>query len=97
MKANSVIDTGFIVADGCVVECFCNGEGLVSFVLQLLMAYYAWDLNYPKEYQLLSFLQIYFLKDTAIMPFKGTNLTKMEFKFKELMTENPDPQPDNID
>ena len=53
---------GVILADGVVVECL-DTDGVLGMVLQLLYAYHAWDLTYPKQHQLLGFIPQSLIKD----------------------------------
>ena len=57
-------------------------------VFQLLMAYYAWDLSYPKQFQLLGFMQQFVLNDTATAFFKGSNYIKMEKQMNAMMKKS---------
>lgn len=52
-------------------------------LLCLMYSYYAWDLSYPKNYQLLGFLQHYILKDSDNKFFTSQNYMKF---CKPLMT-----------
>jgi len=39
------------------------GSAVCTMLFNLLCSYYVWDLCYPKQYQLLVFLQLHLLKD----------------------------------
>ena len=41
----------------------CTGTDMSSHLADLLSSYFAWDINYPKQYQLLGLLQIELLND----------------------------------
>ena len=79
---NDRFSGGVILADGVVVECL-DTDGVLGMVLQLLYAYCAWDLTYPKRYQLLGFIQQYVIKDVANMSTfqKCTNFKNFETMF----------------
>lgn len=70
-SASETWSTGFIMGDGMVLEC-CTSS-LVGMVLELLYAYYAWGLIYPKQYQLLGCIQQFVLKDAENTFHKSTN------------------------
>ena len=72
--------SGFILADSILVECMRAG-GVLGMILQLLYAYYAWDLTYPKQYQLLGFVQQYAIQDSAKTFHKSTNFKNLEKLF----------------
>ena len=72
---------GYISADGISLE--CSGKTILDYLLCLLGCYYAWDLSYPKQYQLLAFLQVHLLLDTGNQVNKSTNFIKFEKQFNE--------------
>ena len=53
----------YILADNVAVR--CRKGSLQSVVTDLLAVYYAWDLTFPTQYQLLGFLQMYLLNDVT--------------------------------
>ena len=68
---NDQFSSGVILADRVVVECL-DADGVLGKVLQLPYACYAWDLTYPKRYQLLGFIQQYVIKTPTICaPFRS--------------------------
>ena len=80
---NSTSDMdGFILADGVSVP--ISKATPCQLILDLLGAYYAWDLSFPKRYQILSFLQVYLLKDLKNSVYRGAALTKLEKKYIDL-------------
>jgi hypothetical protein len=54
------ICNAYVVAGGTQMEVPKDLKNALTF---LLFAYYVWDLAYPKNYQLLGFLQVHVLKD----------------------------------
>ena len=81
---NKICDT-IIVVDGIQLNAFrgprlAEGRVLCAILLNLMAVYYVWDLAYPKQYQLLLFLQLHLLndeKDKAGL-FKSVAFTKFE-------------------
>jgi len=67
---------GIIMADTVSVE--CPPASVFDYILYLFAAYYAWGLNFPRAYQLLSFLQIHVLHDEVETAFRGSALVKLE-------------------
>jgi len=67
---------GIITADTINVE--CPPGSVFDCMLYLFAAYYAWGLNFPRAYQLLSFLQIHVLHDEVETAFRGSALVKLE-------------------
>ena len=55
------MDNGFILADGLSMK--CQGDCLRDLIAQLLFTCYAWDLVFPRSYQVLGFLQCHMLKE----------------------------------
>lgn len=72
---------GVIVADEISVEC-TGSSTMFQLLLNLQSAYYAWDLSYPKTYQLLAFFQLHMLKDDRETPEKCNSLVKLEKALK---------------
>ena len=50
----------FVVGGGIQVDI---GNDAKDALTKLLFCYYVWDLSYPKQYQLLGFLQTYVLEE----------------------------------
>lgn len=58
-----------------------------QWIMTLLACYYAWDLNFPNQYQILTFLQLHFLEDHNNTVFRSSLLTKFEKKFQSLAND----------
>ena len=65
-------------------EINANSSHLRDGILKLLYAYYAWDLSYPKFYQLLGFFQHYVLGDKENQFFASSNYLKFAKKFDSM-------------
>ena len=72
---------GYILADSLYVE--CPAQSVVDFIIFMLACYYAWDLAYPKQYQILEFFQIYLLQDLKKCVQKCNNMIKFEKLYKD--------------
>ena len=67
--------------DNSINNCFVAGGGIrvdigndaKDALTKLLFCYYVWDLSYPKQYQLLGFLQTNVLEDKENKFNKGNN------------------------
>lgn len=68
------IQNMYIVGAGQEID--TNVGTLRDGLLRLMYSYYAWDLSYPKNYQLLGFLQHYILKDSDNKFFMSQNYMK---------------------
>jgi hypothetical protein len=68
------IHDGIIQADG--ISITCSGQCLPDILVDFLACYYAWDLKYPRQYQILPLLQRYVLKDCSEF-FQGSALVKL--------------------
>ena len=79
--------SAFILADGISVKC-TSAEGIVGMALQLLYSYYIWDLSYPKQCQILGFLQEVVLKDTDSKFFKCTRFKQFEKLYELQLTKD---------
>ena len=66
-----------VAADGLQVDCPMSTT-IFSYMLNVLGAYYARDLAYPRAYQSLAFLQTHVLKDDTEKVFKSSAFTKLE-------------------
>ena len=73
--------SGFIQADTVLVECIPEA-GILGMILQLVYSYYVWDLSYPKQYQMLGFIQEKVFKDEESKFFKSTNFKNIEKKYE---------------
>ena len=71
------------MADG--VSVVIPRTSLCQLVMDLLGAYYAWDLSFPKRYQIMSFLQVHLLKDDQDQVHRGAALMKFEKLFTETL------------
>lgn len=58
---NNDYKTAFVLVDEIAVS--VENKTLPEMLLLLLQCYYVWNLNYPKLYQILGFLQLHLLKD----------------------------------
>jgi len=56
--------------------------GVCQLLCILLSCYYAWDLTYPRQYQLLAFLHEHLLKDKKETLYKSLALMKFEKLFQ---------------
>ena len=72
---------GFIVADGVAVP---TKGGVQSQMVDLMSAYYAWDLTYPRTYQILGFFQVYLLGDDKNQFHRSAAMTKFEKMYLEV-------------
>lgn len=61
----------------------CTGKDVCSHLVDLIAAYYAWDVSYPKQYQLLGLLQTELLMDEKSSFTPSTSLTK----FRKLLMD----------
>ncbi|XP_038066047.1 uncharacterized protein LOC119736107 isoform X1 [Patiria miniata] len=77
------LSNGFLLHDGNVVE-MRDTKNVMEMVLFLSQAYYAWDLQYPIQYQVLGFLQLFLLKD-RLSPFeRSCSFFKFEKRLRSL-------------
>lgn len=60
------------------IVCVCD------MLVTLLACYFAWDLSYPKQYQILTFLHLYLLGDTKEHLFKSVALLKFEKLYQQV-------------
>ena len=68
---------GIITPDTVNVD--CPTGTVFDYVLYLFTAYYAWGLNFPRVYHLLSFLQVHVLhNEVESSAFRGVALVKLE-------------------
>ena len=51
---------------------------MLDLLMILFARYYAWDLSYPKQYQLLGFPQVNLLQDTDNSIVRETNFVKLK-------------------
>lgn len=73
--------SGWILSDGLTME--CDTDDVLTMVVRLLQAYYAWDLAYPKQYQLLGFVQQYIFGDTDNIFYKSAAFKDTEAAFDD--------------
>ena len=71
------INNCFVVGGGIQVDIGTDAKNAPT---KLLFCFYVWDLSYPKQYQLLGFLQTYVLEDKE-------NKFWYEWKLSEVHTE----------
>lgn len=62
--------TGFVFCDGLIVQ--LPSSDVQDMLLHLVYSYYAWGLTYPKQFQLLPFLQEHILQDSEALLYKST-------------------------
>ena len=84
---NNITDA-VIAADGVRVSILSSPKlasetTLCTILANLLAVYYVWDLCYPRQYQILLFLQLYLLKDDKDKAglFKSATYLKFEKMF----------------
>lgn len=75
------ICNAYIIAGGIQMEVPKDLKDALTFPL---FAYYVWDLAYPKNYQLLGFLQVYILKDRENKLAMSQNYLKFTKMFDDL-------------
>ena len=77
----------YVLADGLHLSVSCDimgiPSGLCTMLYGIIACYYAWDLSYPKQYQVLAFIQENMF-DRREKLFKGISLMKFEKQFKQL-------------
>lgn len=74
------IREAYIVGDNVLLR--CNGTDMCSHLVDLIACYFAWNLCYPKQYQLLGFVQTELLKYTAESFFQSTAYTKFMSEYR---------------
>jgi len=77
------VEDGYVVAD--TIQLHLSNvsapdlpAGLCSLIYTLVACYYAWDLSYPKTYQMLVLFHQHIFKDTKEKMFKSLQLIKLE-------------------
>jgi len=77
--------SAFILADTLTMEIKDEvpdiKPGVCQLLCQLLACYFAWDLSYPKQYQLLAFLHKHLLGDRKEKLFKSATFMKIDKLF----------------
>ncbi len=82
VNEDKVIDNAFLFSDGAVVD--CKSTSVITIIQILLFCYYAWQLRYPTQYQLLGFLQEHLIpEDTDISFFKSAQYIKFNKKYRD--------------
>lgn len=76
---DGTLDCAYLLAD--TMNISLGKKPLRDILYLLLAAYYAWDLNYPKQYQILAFLQVYLIEDTKNAVYKSTALPNLITSF----------------
>jgi len=66
---------GHILADDTTITFIV--DDVYSAIMNLMAAYYAWGLNFPRCYQVLGFINIHVLAETSYIR-KTTNFVKLE-------------------
>ena len=72
---------GFVLADGRSVP--LNKQPLSAILLDLLAAYYSWGLSFPKQYQILGFMQQHYIGDLKAKCHKGTAYVRLEKRYRQ--------------
>lgn len=72
--------SSFVLCDGIVLQ--VGSSTIQDMVLGLLHCYYAWGLTYPKDFQVLPFVQEHVLNDCEQM-FKSAAYIKFNMKFRD--------------
>ncbi len=67
---------GFILSDGLAIRCDSDSS-ICGLMTALLAAYCAWDLSFPRVYQLVALLG-----DVKAEIYRGTEFTKVEKSLK---------------
>lgn len=67
-------DDAFLIAYDMVRP--TTGHGMCSHLTDLMAAYFAFDINYPRQYQLLGLLQTELLHDRHSQFFQSVNYVK---------------------
>jgi len=78
------INNCFVVGGGIQVDI---GNDAKNELTKLLFCYYVWDLSYPKQYQLLGFLQTYVLEDKENKFDMSGNYLKFTQKYEEKLKQ----------
>ncbi|XP_071132931.1 uncharacterized protein [Mytilus edulis] len=78
---NRTVSNCFVVGDGIQVEV---GDNVLTSLNCLLYCYYVWDLSYPKQYQLLGFIQHVILNDKANKFYMSSNYLRFTKKIDEI-------------
>jgi len=71
----------YILADG--INISCGEDAACALVLNLIACYYAWELLYPKQFQVLAFLQTYLVGDKKNAVQHGAPLVKFSKVYQE--------------
>ena len=73
---------GWITADGKALPC-SDHDGIFGMIIDLIACYYAWDLTYPKKFQILDFLQEHVIGGRSSKFFKSCKFLQFEKRFLE--------------
>ena len=87
VDSNNQIHDGYIVADTIQLHVTSPPSsdvpaGMCSMVVNLLACYFAWDLSYPKAYQVLVFLHRHLFVDSKETMFRSVALMKLDKQLK---------------
>jgi len=82
------IDDGYICCDGNILD--CDSTSVQALLMILLHCYYAWQLMYPTQYQLLPFLQEHILQDKGAGLYKATTYIKFNKRFTQAGEDDGD-------
>lgn len=72
--------SSFVLSDGTVLQ--AGSASVMEIVTDLIYCYYAWGLTYPKDFQLLPFVQEHVLQDKEQV-FKSAAYIKFNMKFRD--------------
>ena len=79
---DGTIGNSFIVGEGHKVEV---GRTLTNALNSLIYLYYVWDLTYPKQYQMLGFLQHYIIEEKQNKFHMSGNYLSFTKKFEDIL------------
>ncbi|XP_076818766.1 uncharacterized protein LOC143464715 [Clavelina lepadiformis] len=74
----------FIVADSIHITCNNDSRVVLGYLMQLIGCYYAWQLQYPKVYPILGFLQAHLLKDSLCGYHKSSKYVFFEKQYEHV-------------
>lgn len=82
VRVEDHIDSVSILADGVHIQ-LSKPFYVCEILADFLACYFAWDLSYPKQYQILTFLHLHLLEDTKEHLFRSVALIKFEKLFQQ--------------
>jgi hypothetical protein len=72
--------SSFVLSDGTVLQ--AGSASVMEIVTDLIYCYHAWGLTYPKDFQLLPFVQEHVLQDKEQV-FQSAAYIKFNMKFRD--------------